>query len=267
MLPVTALMMPQPPVSDPGSVDGPTMNYFGGPVIENVKVYTVMWGATVQPGTVSGIGTFVSALLSSDYLDFATQYATTITAADGLPGTGQTIGQGTFGGQYTITPALTGTTFSDAQLRAELAAQIQSGALPPNDANTFYMIYLPKGVRPKLGTLVACYGFYGYHEAFTMPDGSPVYYALMPECGKGFTGLTFFTSHELAEAITDPFPATGVDPKRPSAWATQWGWEVADMCLGRTAYLYNRTGTKYMVSQEWSEALDGCTTNPRYTVR
>ena len=78
--------------------------YYGGPVISSVKVYSVFWGPKVDPTVTAKIGSFFSATVDSTYMDWLKEYDTSIKAVDGRQGTNQTIGRGTYAGEYTITP-------------------------------------------------------------------------------------------------------------------------------------------------------------------
>src|SRR5690349_17915708 len=78
------------------------LEYYGGPVLSNVKVYAVFWGNKVNETTRNKIGDFLSASVNSTYFDWLKEYNTGINAIDGRNGTGQSIGRGTFAGAITI---------------------------------------------------------------------------------------------------------------------------------------------------------------------
>src|SRR5690242_16148336 len=86
---------------------GAKLLYYGGRVVSNMEVVQVLWGTGSYIPEVSGTGTpsiasFYQGVLNSSYIDWLTEYNTTITAQNGSAGTQQTIGHGAFVGQVTI---------------------------------------------------------------------------------------------------------------------------------------------------------------------
>ena len=110
------------------------LTYYGGKVVQNANVVQVVYGAgTYAAGVNSGttnMGTFYSSVLNSAYMDWLTEYNTTSPA--------QTIQRGTFHGKVQITPASSRdkSTISDANIKAEISAQITAGHLPAPTNNT-----------------------------------------------------------------------------------------------------------------------------------
>ena len=101
----------------------------------------------------------------------------------------------------------------------------------------------------------SCVGYCGYHFNF-----GNVYYAVIPfaNCpGCQFNGdfldtLTEVSSHELAEAVTDPAGNGWLDPSlKPSD-------EIGDICNRQTV----RMGG-YLVQTEWSNAQGVCAFQPK----
>src|SRR4051812_32561295 len=79
-----------------------TMQYFGGPVISNPKVYVVFWGnpaniSSLLTATTGGLADFYAGVTNSNYLDWLNEYDTNITTQSGshagTAGTGQHIGR------------------------------------------------------------------------------------------------------------------------------------------------------------------------------
>jgi hypothetical protein len=60
-----------------------------------------------------------------------------------------------------------------------------------------------------------------------------------------FDALTTVSSHEVAEAITDPVPGSG--------WYDDANGEIGDICAWQTTPLDG-----YVVQQEWSNAANSC---------
>src|SRR5579884_3555851 len=86
------------------ALDSPSGNlqYYGGPVISNVKIVSVFWGAGVDSDVQNNIGNFYSALTNSSFMDWFSEYNTNVTAINGRAGTNQSIGRGSFIGNFTI---------------------------------------------------------------------------------------------------------------------------------------------------------------------
>src|SRR5208282_4895423 len=74
------------------------IQYFGGPVLSNAKVYAVLWSIAVSPDVALGVGGFYAAATNSEWVDWLTEYSTTLAAQvgshQGQPGTQQVIGRG-----------------------------------------------------------------------------------------------------------------------------------------------------------------------------
>jgi hypothetical protein len=105
------------------------------------------------------------------------------------------------------------------------AAWITTQKLPPAD---FYAFVLPPGADfsdPQIGAL--CNDFTGYHDA----QGTSFTYAVIGTCPDAEQAERVF-SHELVEAMTNPF-GTGFaarDPELPYSYVE--GGELADVCAG-----------------------------------
>ncbi|HET9753401.1 MAG TPA: hypothetical protein VFP52_10580, partial [Myxococcales bacterium] len=188
------------------------LQYYGGKVIPNVKVYQVNWTAGGQ----LDMSAFFGAVTSSSYLDWLEEYDTNIAvqagSALGAQGTNQLVGRGVFAGSFGITPSAANaggtqqcggtvttncclsdappgsTCIQDAQIADELKKQIAAGRLPPSDENSLYFVYFPAGLIPGLQGHSACVsgGFCGYHSNYRVTTASPsVYYAVMPSHDSG----------------------------------------------------------------------------------
>lgn len=269
---------------------GSFATYFGGAVISNVHVVQVLYGAgsfvpEVQATATPSVASFFADITQSSYFDMLAEYNTAgVTAADGTPGTNQTIGHGFFDGQFTITPsaANNGATITDTQIQSELLAQVSAGHLPPpvidaqgND-NTLYMLYFPAGKTILLQNTPSCQsgGFCAYHGTTTGQfGGRNLFYGVMPDvqppslcsrgCGSGslFNIVTNVTSHELAEAVTDANVGLANNFARPLAWFDPLNGEIADMCNGQETDIV-ANGTTYRVQLEFSNLVNDCVAGP-----
>jgi hypothetical protein len=205
---------------------------------------------------------------NSAYFDWLVEYDTPRSG-----GTGQTIGRGGFVVQKLISPSAAndGQTISDSQIQAELAAQLQAGALPAptNDsggnANTLYMVHFPQGKTITLGSVSSCVnnGFCAYHGSFAL-GAQNVLYGVLPDmgpqsgcrqgCGQNavpFDNQTSVASHELVEAVTDPVVSLGwFDPNT--------GNEIGDICNQQQGTVLGGDGVAYVVQKEFSNRANAC---------
>ena len=242
----------------------PHLTYYGGPVLPNPKIFVVFWGSGLPDTTTSGIPGFVRSLLTSRFLDPLVEYSA---------GSAH-LGRGADADTITLSPQNASADLTDADIQAELNAQIASGGLPLADAATAYMIYFPPGIHITHGTSHSCVsgGFCGYHSA--LASGHP--FTVLPDNGPGtgcdvgcgplgaFDNLTTVSSHELAEAMTDPMAIYATTVAPPLAWfdsvASSLG-EVADICDAQTQHIGAITGTAggtYKVQTLWSNAGGDC---------
>lgn len=239
------------------SLSSANLKYFGGPVLANVNVYAVYWGANVR--NQAHINAFYPAVLDSAYMDWLSEYNTPT----------QSIGRGTFGGAVVDTTPPSGTSVSDSQIQAEIKRLIDAGKLPANDGNNLYMMYFPPGMKisgPQ-GAGSSCVQFCAYHGTFTK-NGKNGYYGVMPDLGGSCAGgcgggslednITEVSSHELIEAVTDGAVGLATTVGPPLAWYDNSNGEIGDICNGTAA-----TVAGFTVQLEWSNKLKKCiATNP-----
>jgi hypothetical protein len=265
---------------------GAHLSYFGGPVISNTQVIQVLYGTGSYNAQVAGtasptIGNFFSDILgtNSGYINLLTQYNT---PASG--GTNQTVGNGTFGGLFQISPsaANNGSTIDDTNIQSELLAQINAGHLPTpqldgaGNVNTIYMIYFPPGKTITQGGSSSCSGggFCAYHGTTSSTlNGKNILYGVLPDmqagsgcatgCGTSstFGNYTSVTSHELTEAITDADVGIATTFAAPLAWYDMTNGEIGDICNGQQGS-YTANGTTYVIQLEFSNAASNCVLPP-----
>jgi len=226
----------------------PSLTNHGGPVLGSVQVVPVYWGAKWAADPNAQLAThldgFFDFLVTSPYMDLLNEYSTATTqiqhgqrlasarVADSEPGT-------LTGGVQEVT---------DAQIQAALQGWIADNTVPAATASTLYFVFLPPDVVSVLGTKRSCQDYCGYHNHI---DG--VYYAVIPfaDCqGCVFPGqildtLTEVSSHEFAEAVTDP--------ALNAWWEDGQGDEIGDLCNRQTTRLGG-----YLVQTEWSNAQNAC---------
>jgi len=245
--------------------------YYGGPVLGNVEVYAIIWGASVNSDTQKKIGDYYTAVVNSTHMDWLSEYNTSVKGIDGRDGTNQAIGRGKFMGQIVITPTHTASDLEDKDIQAELDLQIANGVLPKPTANTLFMTYFPPGVSIKIDGQGSCSAFCAYHEGFESKTNGNVFYGVMPDMGGAcsfgcgfnsqFDTTTIVSSHEFIEAVTDPFPTPKDKPVFPQAWNTTDGNEIGDICAGTQTNLTTQ-GMTYMLQQEFDNKTASCAAGP-----
>jgi hypothetical protein len=263
--------------------------YYGGHVVSNPSVVVVSWGPSVDSVVAAGMNGFYSTVLPSPYLDWVSEYSTVgLTGlTDGLAGSNQRVGRGTFANSYTITPSLSGTTLSNTQILGELQAQIAAKNLPEpttdaqGNSNTVYMVNFPPGITlVSYGGVTSCAmapaGFCGTTDTMLV-GGRSVGVGLIADqstgspctglCGTDpsyFNNTTEVHAHVLLNLVTNledglwNQSATGT-VARPLAWYNLGGTEhqIADLCTGQPALVQG-----YTVETGWSNAQGACVSSP-----
>ncbi len=258
-----------------------TLKYYGGKIIQNVKVVQVLYGAgTYAPYVAAtGAGTtgaFYNAVVGSSHVTWLNNdYKTTAPV--------QAIGAGTFAGQVQITPSAANTPtaqnictksgsvrIKDAQIQAELKLQIAAGKIPAPDANTYYAIYFPANVGIQQSTSCSGVQFCAYHGTVAASTGiAEFYYGILPDftspafatgCGGStqYNNVTSVSSHELIEAITDPEVGIAKVVGKPLAWYNTTYGEIGDICNGQQGTITGTDGASYVVQTEWSNTSQTC---------
>ena len=218
------------------------LTYRGGPLLGTVKVSTIFWGAwwrqTPQSTLVTQLNGFFDDILVSALMDQLAEYSVPSTA----------IGHGTRVATVTI-DAPPPASVDDTAIVSFLESTVSAGTVPKADANSLYFIYLPSGTTVTLSGQASCRAFCGYHDM----TGSGIYYGVepYPDCSGCLGGLSAFealcvtSSHELCEAVTDPWPGQG--------WYDDANGEIGDICAWQT-----KTLDGYTVQLEWSNAAAAC---------
>ena len=185
-----------------------TVTYHGGALLANVEAQAVYLGsdwnsnATLQSQT-TAIDNFLSNIVQSSYMDMMTN-------------AGYGVGRGTASvGVVDDVPIAKSNNLTDSSVQNYLKSMINSGKVAAPDANRLYVVYVEPGVVVSLGRSTSQNSFLGYHGAFSA-NGKDVRYVVLPYPGspnpspssQGIASvmdeLTMVTSHELAEAVTDP---------------------------------------------------------------
>ena len=239
----------------------PNLQNHGGPVIGSVEVVPIYWGAAWATGInatlTSQLDGFFDFIVTSPYMDLLNEYSTSSTQIRH----GSRLASAHVSGSEPGTVTGSGRQVTDAQIQTALQGWIADHTVPATTANTLYFIFLPPNVTSVSFGSQSCVagGFCGYHEHI-----GNVYYAVIPyvNCpGCVFAGqfldtLTEVSSHEFAEAITDPALNAWWDP------VTGPGDEIGDICNRQTVRLGG-----FVVQTEWSNAQGACVFAPAATAK
>lgn len=225
-----------------------------GPVLATPKIVTVTFAGDPQTATIQAISDAIGA---SSYWKVLEEYgvgAATSTAADHV---------------VVQTPLMTGidTDAIDTWVQTQVAGAPGNG-WPVPDAQTVYAVYVPTTVAPTYQGQDACQGGDGYHVEVSSPNNPDgVSYAQILEGCYMVDGLPLLTdlgetaTHELAEAVTDPYPNNapayyGFDTDH-IGWELwdDWQDEIADACeYFDEGYYQGSTDLPYWLSRLWSNA-------------
>ncbi|HLJ09983.1 MAG TPA: fibronectin type III domain-containing protein [Planctomycetaceae bacterium] len=230
----------------------PTVTFHGGALLANVEAQPVYfgsdWKATAALSAQAGqLGQFVSTIVNSPYMDM-------------LSNAGYHVGRGAFSAGVAADIALNKTSgVTDAQIQGEIQAMIKAGQLQAPDANRLYIVYVEPGVVVRLGSSASNTSFLGYHGAFAGTTaagiaadihyaviafpGAPNFTASSQGFSSNFNEMTSVTSHELAEAVTDP----NVNYKALGWYDDQNNGEIGDLAEGHYAQLAGPNGTSFQV--------------------
>jgi hypothetical protein len=247
--------------------------YYGGPVVSNANVVLVFWSSGVDATVQSGMPGFYAAVVNSTYLDWVSEYSTVGLngSLDGLAGSNQRIGRGTFQNTYTITPNNSATNLSDVDVGVELTAQVAAGKLPTplldaqGFANTIYMVYFPSTITITVAGSASCVVFCAAAGTATI-GGQVAGFGLFPDisvggCATGcgtkstpFDNVTANASEILLNMVTDVDVGLAQSSSyRPLAWYDLSHGQVADICNQQYA-----TVGSYTVNKGWSNRSREC---------
>jgi hypothetical protein len=211
-----------------------TVSFFGGNLLPQVQAQALYLGnefssapANTQPATLDA---FLKDLTGGPYLQ-------------ALARAGYNVGPGSaVAGAVDNTALTVGSTISDAFIRGRLQADITSGLLQAPNANTLYVVYVEPDIAVNLGLGQGTtqQGILGYHTAFVGANAAPIRYAVvvspggaagnsvLPEAATALDQQTAVTSHEVAEAVTDPDINSNVNHGR-LGWFDRRRGEIGDI--------------------------------------
>jgi hypothetical protein len=248
--------------------DVPQLVDFGGPLVSHPKIVPIFFP---NDPYAAQLQQFVDTLGATPFYQANTQ-EWGIAAATGEQGVQLT---------ETAPPSI-----SDSQIQTWLLGKLSGAAsgdagvdsgtdggdpvFPPPDGDTVYVVYYPAGTtitfgggqRQSQGT--SCQDFGGYHSDFAF--GSQfVSYAVIPRCSsfgplQGFDVVTGASSHEILEAVTDPYPQDNPAYAQVDDAHLFWvfllgGGENGDMCAQFPDSFYKPVGYDFTVQRCWSNVL------------
>jgi hypothetical protein len=150
-----------------------------------------------------------------------------------------------------------------------VAEHIADQSLPAPVDGVLYVVFFPESTQLDAGGHVECIDFTGYHSTAQLADGTVVPFAAIGRCTLVRPGLNELqnvervASHEVLEAVTDPFLPdaraydipSGAGNDTPSAWREAIGeGELGDLCENTQAvfeagFVAQRTWSNVAASQ------------------
>lgn len=242
------------------------VTYHGGGVLSNAEVQGVYLGADWNnslASTKSSLDAYLNYLVASPYFDtLHNTYSLANTPINrGTSTTGQVVGAN----------VASGTTVTESQIKSMIQSAINSGVLATPDSERLYVIYVAKGVviRDSSGDS-SVNAFLGYHGAFAGHDANgqsaDIHFAIIaypggpnPSSGSqgfgsDFAQMTSVSSHEIAEAVTDP----NVNYKGLGWYDDVKNGEIGDL-TSRTAVLNGYTVQLFVNQNDVAVALTNVT--------
>jgi hypothetical protein len=233
----------------------PTVTYHGGAVLPNVEVQALyigeQWAADPNLSSqASYLDGYLGTIVNSSFMDMLTN-------------AGYGVGRGSASGGQIERVFLPSTSFlQDSTIRTWIQDNINAGVLQQPDANTLYVCFVEPNIAVQTDfgdsngftqeEVKGCPSFAGYHTAFagtnSAGQASDIRYTVITYGGGSTVGGrpnfsvpwlspiqqdTLVSSHEIAEAATDPdigYKAVGWHDDANNG-------EVGDIVLGQTMYV------------------------------
>ncbi|KAJ3086486.1 hypothetical protein HK100_008684 [Physocladia obscura] len=243
-----------------------TLKYYGGPVISNVTVQPLWYSSA--PTYASNILTFYSAVTDSAWIQLLTQYNEA--AYPGTLGSGTSASTAITIAAGSANPA----TVDDSAIQSLLKNLVAAGSIVPT-AHTYFPIHFPSGYTVTSSGEASCVVFCAYHGTVDISSTSNnngqtyLYYGVIPDQGGSCAGgcgsnsqtvnnLFSVSSHELAEAITDPAVGVATTYASPLAWYNTNNGEIGDICNAEQSTTVGRDGVTYVIQKLWSNSAKSC---------
>lgn len=162
-----------------------------------------------------------------------------------------------------------GATIDDAAIQTFLADRLDGThpEWPAAGPNNLYVLFYPPGTSVTMMGETSCSAFHGYHFEAPLKNNGKAVYAVVSRCSTlpelpGVSGVDYVSavsSHEIVEAITDPYPESA--PAYAStdddhiAWSFLGLAELGDMCALIGGAFYTPPDFPYPVQRIWSNAI------------
>jgi hypothetical protein len=252
------------------------LNYIGGKLLSHPTVYAIYWSDKVADYVQTGIPSFLDAFLNSTELDWLSEYSIN----------GYDLGRGSLGGIYTLNPHNTSTTLQEADFEAEIETQLNENALPrPPQGDAIYAVFVPSAISIHKPDGDSCKDWCAYHGYKQTASFGTIYYAAIMDhnsddcrnhcafAAADFDDVTDATSHELAEAITDPNSGKdqGIAALGVLGWVSPSSDEIGDHCNGQLTSLVSQNALvnidgvsiggqarPYVVQKLWDNTIHDC---------
>jgi hypothetical protein len=239
--------------------DVPRLQDYGGPTLKTPNVVPIFF-ANEDAAKITAVTDFFSKLPASTYwTNVATEYgvtsltvAQTVTLVENAP-----------------------TSINQAGIESWLTNAIATHEVPANQASkTIYFLYYPASTTVTLQGLTSCTGFGGYHAVtngavYAEVNGCASYGARLapPETVTGIDFTTGLTTHELFEAVTDPFEATtpayaSIDQAHAAWTMFLYGGEIGDTCEMQPSAFFKEPSLGYEVQRVFSNAAANAGQDP-----
>jgi hypothetical protein len=280
------------------------LTYHGGKIMPQVFLYSIFWAPpTLQsgaPAVMSAQYRLIAATLAVDYPSHGIQNNSTQYYENDAGTLKYISNSGANGGQYTDTTAYptghcsytagtlvaAGNCITDADIQAEITKVMAIKGWTPG-INKMYLLYTAQGEGSCFSSPCAggptgneAYGtFCAYHSSFGTPASPVIYgnetYGEPSVCSAALTSpknfpaadtLMSYTTHEITEAMTNPFG--------DAWWDNATGGEIGDICNTYDTFMYgNNTwklvsgvyqanqlwnGHVYEVQTEWDQHANAC---------
>jgi hypothetical protein len=238
------------------------VTYNGGAIIPNVRVEPIFYGSSWSSDTTlkqqaQSITQFWQYLTTSSYMDQLGQYYQLTYPASIFVGHGSALanpditGAGPTSGTVYDKPGTLGG--SGLTIQDLIRGEMLAGHVDMATSNTLYIVYTAPGVGFYASGGINSTNDYGYHGPSTANDGSYGIFPWLPSfnyavidypaaasSSASFATLTWHSTHEFAEAVTDPDLSTGW-------YQGDSSHEIGDLANGITGNLAG-----YTVEYLWS---------------
>ncbi|MDB5355900.1 MAG: hypothetical protein JWN24_2353 [Phycisphaerales bacterium] len=242
--------------------------YHSGPLISSVKVDALYFGSWWSQYAVGPSPQSTAFVTLNDFLAHITD-DTFMDQLGEYNAPNYTIGHGSFD-HAAVDVGAGANGMSDQTIQNALKNNIFGGDVARPDKNRLYVVFTPPGVEVDKGSLSnKKKDFGGYHSHFSYGDEEVFYAVVCDYIGVNANGAIAmnlslteqYTSHELAEAVTDPWT-----PGPKGGWYddaqvnSKYGGEIGDLpeayYENNENYLQSKIEGSYYVQPIWSNKIN-----------